>query len=299
MGDHDLNTAPSKAAPVPPTPGGAAAHCGQLLRQHDPDRYFASLFAPAPQRDGLFALYAFSGEIARVRESVRDPLPGEVRMQWWRDVLSGDARGDVRSHPVASALQDAVARYNLPISALFDLIDARTFDLYDDPMPTLADLEGYCGETSSVLIRLACLILADGSDPGGATAAGHAGVAYALAGLMRSLPWHARRGQVYLPADILTRSGVTRDDIVRGRGGPGLHRALMEIRGIARQHVRRAQASLQGAPDVVKPAFLPLALVEPYLKRMERRGYDPLNDVITLPMWRRHFALIQASFRGV
>ena len=32
-----------------------------------------------------------------------------------------------------------------------DLVDARVFDLYDDPMPSLNDLEGYCGETSSSL----------------------------------------------------------------------------------------------------------------------------------------------------
>ena len=58
------------------------------------------------------------------------------------------------------------------------------FDLYDDTMPTLNDLEGYCGETSSSLIRLGAMILADGSDPGAADAAGHAGVAYALTGLL-------------------------------------------------------------------------------------------------------------------
>ena len=33
---------------------------------------------------------------------------------------------------------------------------------------------------------------------------------------MRAFPWHAAEGQVYLPADILARNGVTRDDIVRG-----------------------------------------------------------------------------------
>jgi 15-cis-phytoene synthase len=296
MGDQDINSrAVDDVSAVASRDAGA--QCAILLREQDPDRYFASLFAPAQHRDGLFALYTFSGEIARVRETVRDPLPGEVRMQWWRDVLSGDARGDVQSHPVAAALLNAVSRYNLPISALFDLIDARTFDLYDDPMPTLADLEGYSGETSSILIRLACLILADGKDSGGATAAGHAGVAYAVTGLMRALPWHSRRGQVYLPSEILSRYGVTRDDIVCGRGGPGLHRALAEMRAIARHHLQRARASFDGAPDAVRAAFMPLALVEPYLKRMERRGYDPLNDMINLPMWRRQFALYYASLR--
>ena len=77
----------------------------------------------------------------------------------------------MRANPVAAALDDAIVRFRLPRQALVDLIDARAFDLYDDPMPTLADLEGYCGETSSSLIRLGSLILADGSDPGAADAA--------------------------------------------------------------------------------------------------------------------------------
>ena len=157
---------------------------------------------------------------------MREALAGEIRLQWWRDALQGEARGDVRANPVAAALDDTIVQFRLPRQALVDLIDARVFDLYDDPMPSLNDLEGYCGETSSSLIRLAELILADGADPGAADAAGHAGVAYAIAGLLRAFPWHARRGQVYVPADLLARHGVARDDIVTGRGGPGLRGAL-------------------------------------------------------------------------
>ena len=40
-----------------------------------------------------------------------------------------------------------------------DYLEARIFDLYDDPMPGRAELEGYCGETASALIQLAALVL--------------------------------------------------------------------------------------------------------------------------------------------
>lgn len=188
-----------------------------FLREADHDRYLATLFAPAERRDALIALYAFNAEIARVREIVSDALPGEMRYQWWREVLHGDGRGDVSAHPVAAALLDVVRLHRLPLQSLENLIDARTFDLYDDPMPSLTEFEGYCGETSSALIRLASLVLADGQDPGGAEAAGHAGVAYAVAGLLRALPWHASRGQVYVPQDVLERHGVSPRQIVEGQ----------------------------------------------------------------------------------
>ena len=277
----------------------AYAHCAALVREHDPDRYIATLYAPEPQRAALSALYAFSHEVARVRALVSEPLPGEVRLQWWRDVLEGHGGGsEAQAHPVAAALLDTVARYRLPLTPLTGLIDARIFDLYDDPMPTLRDLEGYAGETSSALIRLACIILFKGKDPGGAAACGHAGVAYALAGLMRAFPWHAHAGQVYLPADILARNGVTRDDIVRGRGGPGLHYTLKDLREIARGHLAKLKELRGTIPAAVLPVFLPVALVEPYLKRMERKGYDPYRTIIALPAWRRQWAIWRAARAG-
>ncbi len=271
-------------------------HCESLVREGDPDRYWASLFAPADKRPFLHALYAFSFEIARVRDSVREAMVGEIRLQWWRDALQGEARGDVRANPVAAALDDTIVRFRLPRQALVDLIDARVFDLYDDLMPTLNDLEGYCGETASRLIRLASIVLADGQDPGGADAAGHAGVAYAVTGLLRAFPWHARSGQVYIPQDILARHGVVREDIIKGRGGPGLLAALADLRAVARRHAQQVRTLKGSIPPEVRPAFQALALVEPYLKAMERRDYDPFTSAVDLPQWRRLAALWRGPF---
>lgn len=284
-----------RAGIVPGSLSQAYAHCTALVREADPDRYIASLYAPEAIRPGLFALYAFSNEIARVREQVSEPLPGEVRLQWWRDTLEAGNGAPVPGHPVAQALLDTVRRFRLPIAPLSGLIEARIFDLYHDPMPSLADLEGYAGETSSALIRLAAIVLGQGRDPGGATAAGHAGVAYALAGLMRAFPWHAARGQVYLPADLLARNGVTREDIVRGRGGPGVNYSLKELRALARIHLGKLNDLRATVPAAILPAFLPVALVEPYLRQMERRGYDPYRTIVALSPLRRQWLLWRAA----
>ena len=66
------------------------------MRKHDPDRYFSALFAPADRRPFLFALYAFNHELAHVGESVREPMIGEIRLQWWRETLDG-ARAAIRA----------------------------------------------------------------------------------------------------------------------------------------------------------------------------------------------------------
>ena len=93
-----------------------------------------TLFAPAENRGALFALYAFNSEIARVRELAREPLPGEIRLQWWSDVLHGERGGEASANPVASALLAAIEQHHIAPVRLIDLIDAHRFDLYDEPM---------------------------------------------------------------------------------------------------------------------------------------------------------------------
>ena len=72
------------------------SYCARLLRQQDPDRYLTALFAPAERREALFALYAFNLELARARESVREPIMGRMRLQWWRDCLPEIMAGQAR-----------------------------------------------------------------------------------------------------------------------------------------------------------------------------------------------------------
>jgi 15-cis-phytoene synthase len=271
------------------------SYCEQLVREADKDRFLASLFAPGDRRSPLFALYAFNVEVARVREVVREPLAGEVRLQWWRDALEGRTQGETRANPVAAALLDTITRFNLPIAPLVSLIDARTFDLYDDPMTTLPHLERYARRTSSVLIELASAILCGHEQDLGETAS-HAGVAYAVAGLLRAFPIHAARGQLYVPSDLLERHGIAHQDIYSGKATAGLLAALAEMRQRVRHHLAELDEWHSLVPPEASPAFLPVALVPPLLATMERPSYDPFK-LVTLSQWRRQWALWRAARR--
>ena len=261
--------------------------CGGLVQKHDADRHVAILFAPADRRRHLHALQAFSLEIAGIRAAAKEPMPGEIRLQWWRDILNGEREGEANGHPVAMAIGASIRDNRLPLQPFLDLIDARALDLYDDPPPDWTALVGYCGETSSALFRLASIILAKGEDPGGADAAGHAGVAYALAGLLRAFPWHARRGQVFLPKSLLDAVGLDREDIVSGTDNPQLRAALAEMRGRARDHLAKARALKAGLRPEIGSAFLPLAMVDRYLRPMESRSYKPYATIIEVAHWLR------------
>lgn len=269
-------------------------HCEALLREGDKDRFLATLFAPPKYRRALHALYAFNLEVARTRELAREPMPGEIRLQWWRDVLGGMGRGDIDAHPVAAALRSTVVRYRLAPQALTTLIDARSFDLYDEPMASVDYLERYARETSSVLIELAARILRDGRDPEIGEVAEHAGIAYSISGLLRALPIHASRGQLYLPADLMHRYIAQDNDIFAGKATTELRAVLAELRLRARQHLTSVREALKNIPTEVLPALLPVALVKPALDRMERRSYQPFAPS-ELPQWRRQWALWRAA----
>jgi phytoene synthase len=273
----------------------AAAHTAGIVRERDRDRFLADLFAPEAARPHLFALHAFNAEVARVRDAVHEPMAGEIRLQWWRDaILNLEPAG----HPVAEALVATIRDASLPLDAFDRLLTARVFDLYDDPMGPLSELEGYLGDTSSALIQLAAIVLAGGTDPGTADAAGHAGVAYGLTGLMRALPVTASRRQLFLPADILARHGAEPEAIFAGEATAPLKAALGETIAAARDHLAKARAALAAADTRVLPAFLPVALAEPYLDLMARQDFDPFRMPADVPQWRRQWRLWRAARAG-
>lgn len=267
------------------------------LRQGDPDRYLSTLYAPADKRAALAVLYGFNAEIAGIRDHIHEPLPGEIRIQWWRDALAGGTQATA-GHPLASALSDVIARHRLPLDAFDRHLEARIFDLYDDPMPSRTDLEGYCGETASAMIQLAGLVLAPEAATAFASAAGHAGCAQGIAGLLRLLPLHRSRGQCYVPADILAAAGTSRDDVLAGNDREGTERAIAAMAALGREHALRFEAAAAGMPAELRPAFLPAALAPVYLDHVAALGFEAAKRPADISALRRHWTLLRRATRG-
>jgi phytoene synthase len=272
-------------------------HCEALVRASDKDRYLTALFLPAAVRPHALALFAFNQEVSAIRERARDPLAGEVRLQWWRDVLADQAAGGTAGNPVAAALAATIGRYRLSVATFERLIEAREFDLFDDPMPSTAAFDAYLRLTSSTLFELVGEMI-DGEGPAFTSAAEHAGLAYGITGLLRTLPLHASRGQIYLPADVLGRHAVDPQTILSGTSSPELLNALKELRAKAREHYGELDRLLPSLPRAAQPAFLPLVLANAYLEEMDRRGYDPFATAVEIPQVRRQWKLWRAARRA-
>jgi phytoene synthase len=265
----------------------SARHAAEFLRANDRDRYFATLVLKPDRRAAVQALYAFNADVATVRDRAREPAPGEIRLQWWSDALSGKAHGNVRQNPLADALLDAIEAYRLPSGALVRLLAARRFDLYDDPMPDVPSFEGYAGETNSVLYQLAAMILNDGAEIETGDAAGHLGVAHALIGHLRAFGFNASQGRLFLPLSILVSNGVTEDEIFSGTVSEGLLAAHAQLVEMAQDHLDRAGAEIAALPAHLRPAFAPLALLRRQLRRIGTQAENPFSLRGDVAEWRK------------
>jgi len=267
----------------------AFAYCAELVRKADRDRFIATLFAPAQHRGALHALYAFNAEVTRVRDVAHAALPGEIRLQWWNEVVNGERGDEAGANPVAAALLSTIERYRLSSDKLIDLIEAHRFDLYDDPMAGIGDLEAYASRTSSALFCSAMQILAKTDAEAICLPAG---IAYCITGILRAFPRHAAQRQLYVPGDILERHQVPLHDLFAGRPSAGLNAALAELRDLARSRLRTADGLVTTLPREAIPALLPLALVRRSLDRLDRS--EPFAPA-EIPPWRRQWLLWRAA----
>ncbi len=259
-----------------------ASRLAQSVRTADPDRYFSALFAPAALRPHLFALYAFNHEVARIAETVREPMLGAIRLEWWRETAEQAARGTPRNHDVAKGLAALFAAHKVELAALEGIIAARAFDASAERFADFAALEAYLDATGGALMRAACVIL--GGDPG---VARPAALAYGLTGLLRSLPFHNNRHKLYLPLDLLAPLHITPEEFFVADGDVRAAAAVRQAALRARDHFLAARKGPR--PRAALAAILPAALVPVYLHRLSRmRGVS---------IHRRQMALLSAAMK--
>jgi len=272
-------------------------HCLSLLRNGDYDRYISVLFAPRDKRGDLAALYAFYLEIARIRDTVKEPLAGQIRLRWWRDTIEmGFGEGQ---SPVITALFVAIKRHDLPLEAFLHMCDARIFDLYHDVMPGHSNLEGYYDDTAALVIQLACHILDRKAAPSCADACHHGGAAQEISGLLRLLSMTIRRDQLCIPQNILKAVGVTREGLrILVQDIEGCSRLVSAMLALAYEYYDAFVAAVKNIPASVQAAFLPLGTLPAYLKQVEASGPEIFKDIPRLSRLYCQWLILRTAFTG-
>lgn len=279
--------------------GAGLSSIGALVRQHDRDRFQTALFAPARHCEALFALYAFNYEIARVRESVREPVLGLIRLQWWREAIDVAYSGAApRRHEVVGPLTALIRGRSLSRAHFDRLIDTRERDFADAPPATLAELEDYAEGSSARLIQLAIEVL-DATTPPVQAAASEIGIAYAFSGLIRAMPVHAAMGRLWIPDDLTREAGLDPRDYAALRATPALRRAVEMMAAEATRRLATARSLRRYVPRAALPALLPARIAARALIRLERAGFDPFagaGEGDPLQSWRLALAALSGRF---
>ncbi len=148
--------------------------CEQAVRAHDPDRFFAILFAAEDKRPHLFALAALYYELAHAAAIPHEPMLIDIRLMWWRETIDAARAGQPRDHVVARALTQTLAAYDLPDAPFAAMIAARAGERagFSDAAAAADDADATVGS----LMRLMAAVLGVEAD------LRDAAIAYGLAG---------------------------------------------------------------------------------------------------------------------
>ena len=270
--------------------------CQTELKRINPVAHFMALTAPVEHRPALIAFYAFLAELARIPATISEPSMGEIRLQWWRDIVTDPACDDKQGcgsaniGPLGSAVKQVQRQYHLSTDVLLQTIDARAFDLYNDPMPDLATYEAYAGETLALPLMQAAQILNRGENPQElADLCGHAAMAISLSRHLLTWPIAAQSRKLFLPGNAFAKYGADVENIFHHQRGEEVRSAIIDLCTLAEEHQTKAKtlyAALKGKGQAhLAPTFLALA---PITLTLKMRSKAPFKD-LRLPNWRAYW----------
>jgi phytoene synthase len=276
---HNGNVDPVSDSPHSAKPDGDGSPIAAIAKDGEPDRYLAALLSPPARREALLALAALSAELSRIPlRTVHEPAMGEIRLQWWRDALA--LPPELRTgHPVADAVRKAAQNHQLPGDLLEALIDARSI-LLDGTSPLTEDaFRDLLWKAEGSLFALGARVVGLPASARVHASCTAAGQAYGLARLLLELPRMLAAGRMPLAKVQLDSAGLSAEELLAGAsGGAKIEALLGDCSAQIRRNLDVARQFTATLPRALRVAFLPLALVEPYLRVLDRSGGALLRE---------------------
>jgi phytoene synthase len=261
----------------------ATEFCSTLTRKSRSNFYYAFLFLPRPQREAIYAVYAFCRIVDDVVDLGRDPEVQRKELAYWRREVARCFEG-TPEEPVAQRLSQVVRAYPIPRAALEEIINGVEMDLERSAYGTFEELYPYCYRVAGA-VGLCCIEIFGYTDPRARDYAVNLGVALQLTNILRDLQPDAQRGRIYVPQADLRRFGVTPEDLRLGRYTPEFVELMEFEAGRARSFYRRAWEVLPEAD--ARRLFAAEIMGRIYfalLKTIEARRYRVFDGQISVPL---------------
>jgi 15-cis-phytoene synthase len=254
----------------------------RLTRKSRSNFFYAFLCLPRPQREAIYAVYAFCRIVDDAVDIGHDRAAQRKELERWRAEIVQVFEGRP-NHPAAQRLQEAVRLFKIPREALNEIIAGVEMDLDRSTYETFEDLYPYCYRVASA-VGLCCIEIFGYSDLRAREYAVNLGVALQLTNIMRDVEPDARAGRVYLPQEDLKRFGVTGDDLAAGHYTPEFVRLMEHEAARARAYYEHAWSALPRsdahtlfAAEIMGRTYFAL------LRLMERRRFRVFGGRVRVP----------------
>ena len=241
---------------------------------------------PPDRRNAMYAIYAFCRIVDDIADDEGEIGEKRARLDEWRARVAALYQGEA-DDPVTRVLVRAVREFDLRRADLEAIIDGMQMDADGAIVaPDLATLLLYCDRVAVAVGRLSVRAFGDASDSADRVAL-HLGRALQLTNILRDLREDAERGRLYLPREYLTEANVPFDPEV-ALTHPGLPLVCARVADLAHENFRAAAAAMRACNRrAMRPARLMGATYAAILDRLQRRGWQRLDEPVKLPKWQK------------
>jgi NADH dehydrogenase [ubiquinone] 1 alpha subcomplex assembly factor 6 len=183
-----------------------------------------------------------------------------LKLKRWRNAIDEIYQGILPQHPVSIGIKEANGVSRLSKSWFKRVLKARERILMQPHFQTLEAMEQYSEDTQSSILYLHLEALGI-SDNAADHAAGHLGKAIGLTLLLRSIPFTIEKGMVGLPSDIMSKYGISTENVLRDGPDDAFNDAVFALATRAHDQLLTARSISADVPPEAFPAMINSVLI--------------------------------------
>ncbi len=221
-------------------------YCRAITKEYAKSFYFASHCLPRELRQHAYTIYGFCRWADNAVDQARDPDDSQRRLNQVRSALSlaYSSRGATAG---ILAFRRTVCDRQIPEEYFRDLLDGMAMDLTVNSYETFEDLDQYCYRVAGVVGLMMTRVFGYRHERCFQNAIA-LGRGMQLTNILRDIREDLKLGRIYLPAEDLRASGVTREQLQDGRVDGSFRRLMRFQINRARAAYREAE---QGIDDLL------------------------------------------------
>ncbi|XXG65807.1 hypothetical protein AAC387_Pa05g3421 [Persea americana] len=211
----------SEAMTNPTLLNEAYDRCGEVCAEYAKTFYLGTLLMTPQRQRAVWAIYVWC---RRTDELVDGPNASHITpmaLDRWEKRLNDLFEG--RPYDMYdAALADTVSKFPVDVQPFKDMIEGMRLDLRKSRYKNFDELYLYCYYVAGTVGLMSVPVMGIAPDSKASTecvynAALALGIANQLTNILRDVGEDARRGRIYLPQDELACSGLSEDDIFKGK----------------------------------------------------------------------------------